>query len=146
MQFNHVSENKNASYIYGIDRVGGLFITISTEAELQNFTQFYPFNKRLTYSSVIEYVPTSDLEAIRNTSIGEYKVFFELTTSEDFKGELKEELVLHYGGDHDFVVNTWGDLFDLMAYFNKDVFFTEMTLVSQDGNSAFGHFITWENE
>ncbi|PIJ98191.1 hypothetical protein [Lysinibacillus sphaericus] len=144
MQFRY--ENSNARYIYGIDRFGGLFITIEKDERLQNFTQFYPFESRFSYSLVNENVPAADLKEIGKTPIGEYKVCFELATSEEYKGELKKELVLHYLGEHDFVVKTWGELFDLMAYFNKDIFFFEMTLINQDGTSPFGHYITWINE
>lgn len=146
MQFKYTNENSNASYIYGIDHLGGLFITIETDEKIQNFTQFYPFESRFSYSLVNENVPADDLEEIGKTSIGQYKVFFELATRDVYKGELKKELVLHYTSDFDFVINTWGELFELMANFNNDIFFYEMTLVSQDGNSPFGHYITWINE
>lgn len=146
MQFTYVNEENNTSYIYGIDRSSGLYITIKTEEAVQNFTQFYPHDRRFTYSMVNENVESSDLEEIKNTPIGEYNVYFELATREDYKGELKEELVLHYREEHNFVVKTWGELYDLMAYFNNDIFFREMTLVSQDGASPFGDYITWVNE
>lgn len=147
MQSNYVNETTGTSYLFGIDRVGGLFMSKSTEEGILNFTQFYPFHERFTHASVIENIPAADLEVIKCTPIGEYKVFFKLATKADFNGYVPEELFKHSDGDYDFFVNTWGELFDLMACFNENIFFYEMTLVCQsDEEGSMGGFITWENE
>ncbi len=147
MQFNYENPETKASYTYGIDQLGGLFITRDLNGEYLNFTHFYPFDKRLTYDGVIAAFHEADLSIIKETSIGgEHQVFFELGTSEDYKGPLKPELIHHYSGEYKFLVNTWGELFDLMSYFNEDVFFFEMTLLSNTGEGKFSEPYSWTND
>lgn len=49
MRFELNFNNKQVSY--GIDKVNGVFIQVQNEEGIFNWSEFYPFQQRLTYSS-----------------------------------------------------------------------------------------------
>lgn len=121
------------SYRFGIDRVGGLFVSIfNDEMPTKNFTQICPFDERLTVQNLQEFIPAEDLNLIRQQEIEELLVIFELGATEGFNGEMAEVLLNHGKGKHDFECSTFGDLLDAHSHFTEEVFYLTVTFAASE--------------
>lgn len=137
MRIEKAFENKHVSL--GVDKVTGVFIQIMTEDKISNWSEFYPFSKRLTFEAIKEiktHFSKEEWKELQQVSLlpddfnqKYWSLYFDtvITTKEvetDFK--YPKALVDQYNSGKSIKVKTLGDYLKVLKYFKEPVTFHEV--------------------
>lgn len=123
-------ENKRVAL--GLDRVTGAFIQIINENGVYNWSEFYPFQKRLTCESLKEIkklLTKEEYKQVLETKLiedGYWGVYFSgiCTTKEVNESfEYPKRLIKHVYDGKEFRIRTLGDYFKALKCFQEPVTF-----------------------
>ena len=127
----HYVEGKKDRYAFGIDRVGGLFLTVFDEegAVKVNYTQILPIQKRFTPEEIEKTIPAEDLALIRAHKTRPVNVFFEIYVRDNHDETKTSDILLRNLEGEPIECYTFGDLIDAHTHFTPEEYFAYVSFV-----------------
>lgn len=125
-------------YAFGVDHVSGVFLQYHDETgamKIINWSEFEPFNRRLTYDAIQEAIQCgelliSDFKSICSIPIGDYNVYFsELMVADNAPDnfEIPKRLMQKYLNGKPFRVQTLGDYYKVLKLFRGPISFSKVS-------------------